>query len=119
MADGSNAFMRAGCISMVPAVAATVYALGFDAANLDLDSEHHTNVLRLVFARAWPAMAGPRLDHAAGIWVCSTRCCYHRFAPDRTTGRSEILTGSGRVKATAPNRNSCIHGPLCVIQHDI
>ena len=67
LADGSIASMCAGRISLVPALAAAVRAVGLDGADHHLDSQHHPNLLRLAFAHAWSSVAGSWLDHAAGI----------------------------------------------------
>ena len=69
MADGGFASMRAGCLSVVPAVAAAVRAVGLDRADHPLDGEHHPDLLRLAFADAWPAVAGSGLDYAVGIRI--------------------------------------------------
>lgn len=58
MADGSIAFLRASCISMVHAVAAAVYALDYKAADHDLDIEHLPYLLCVASTYPWAAVVG-------------------------------------------------------------
>jgi hypothetical protein len=52
LAHGGVAFMCAGRISLVPALAAAVPAVGLDAADHHLDSEHYPYLLCLASARS-------------------------------------------------------------------
>ena len=63
--------------------------------------EHYPYLLCLAFAHAWSAVVSSWLDHAAGIRIRGSSCCHYRFASDHTIGRTAMLSGSGRVKATA------------------
>ena len=60
VADGSIAAFCTGHLSVVSALAAAFLAVGFDAADHRLDSEHHSYLLCLASARAGTAMAGSR-----------------------------------------------------------
>ena len=77
LAHGSIAFICTGCVFMVSALAAAVFATFEDGAACHLDREHPTYLLRLASAHDGTTMGASRLDHAAGIW--SHRggwCCY-------------------------------------------
>src|SRR5258708_39704320 len=91
MADGSIACMRTGGLSVVPALAPAVRAVGLDGADHYLDSEHHPNLLRLAFAHAWSSVAGSWLDYAAGIRMRRDGRCNHPVAPDHSTGRATVF----------------------------
>ena len=93
VADGGIAFMCAGRISMVPAVAAAVHAVGLDAADHHLDSEHHPDLLRLAFAHAWSSVGGSWLDYAAGIRIRGNGRCNYPASPLHPTGDNPILDG--------------------------
>src|SRR5208282_870108 len=94
LADGSIALMRAGRISMVPALAAAVPAVGLDGADHHLDSQHHPNLLRLAFAHAWSPVVGSWLDHPARIRIRGSGRRNYRIATARTTGgNSNIMPG--------------------------
>ena len=83
--------MRTGCLSVVPALAAAVPAVGLDGADHHLDSEHHPNLLRLAFAHAWSSVAGSWLDYAAGIRIRGNGRCNHPVAPNHSTGSATVL----------------------------
>ena len=91
LADGSIAFMRTGRLSVVPALAAAVRAVGLDSADHHLDGEHHPNLLRLAFAHAWSAVVGSWLDYAAGIRSRGNGWCNHLVAPNHSTRRAVVL----------------------------
>ena len=91
LADGSIAFMRAGSISMVSALAAAVPAVGLDGAAHRLDSQHHPNLLRLAFACAWSSVDTSWLDCAAGIRMRGNGRCNYRVSPTQTIGGSSVL----------------------------
>src|SRR5258707_1022718 len=80
LANGSIAFMCAGCISLVPAVAAAVHKVDLDGADHDLDFEHYSYLLCLASAHSWAAVVGSYLDHGAGIRIRGSSCCYYRIA---------------------------------------
>lgn len=69
MADGSITLMRAGGVSVVPALAAAFPAICLDRTDNDLDGEHHPHILRLASAQDGTAVAGSRLGHAAGVRI--------------------------------------------------
>ena len=85
LADGSIAFVCASRISLVPALAASVPAPGFDPADHHLDGKRHTHLLRLASARTWPSVDTSWLDYDAGIWVGRGGRCSYRVAPDETS----------------------------------
>jgi hypothetical protein len=91
MADGSIASMCTSRISMVPALAAAVHAVGFDAADHHLDSEHHPDLLRMASAYTWTSVVSSRLDYAAGIRICGSGRCNYRVSPAHTTGYATAL----------------------------
>src|SRR5438309_10956026 len=93
LADGSIAFMRTGRLSVVPALAPAVRAVGLDGADHHLDSEHHPNLLRLAFAHAWSSMAGSWLDYAAGIRSRGNCLCNYRVSPVQTAVGNPMLNG--------------------------
>ena len=57
LANGGFAFMCAGCLSVVPAVAAAVHEVDFYRADYDLDFEHYSYLLCLAFAHSWTVVA--------------------------------------------------------------
>src|SRR5262249_11218026 len=108
LADGSIATMCAGRISMVFALAAAVHTVVDDAADQHLDIEHHPYLLCLASAHTGTTVAGSGVDYAAGIRFRGNRRCNYRCAPDHTTGRATILSGSDTVKITTPSNTSSI-----------
>lgn len=58
VADGSIAFLRTGCISVVSAVACTVPTVDFNAPDPHLDIKHRPYLLCLAPANAWAALVG-------------------------------------------------------------
>ena len=58
LADGGFAGVRTGRIPVVPALAASVRAVGRDGAAHHLDRYHHSDVLRLALAHSWPRVGG-------------------------------------------------------------
>jgi hypothetical protein len=80
MAHGSVTSMRTGRISVVPSLAAAVRAVSLDGADYHMDSKHHSDLLRVAFAHAWPSVVGSWLDYAAGIRIRGSGCCHYRFA---------------------------------------
>ena len=116
MAHGSIASVCAGHISMVPALAAAVRAVGLDGADHPLDSEHHSNFLRLAFAHAWSSMVGSWMDYAAGIRIRGNGRCNYRLSPVRTTGDNPMLNGLGAhcecgLRMSMPEHNH----PKCAV----
>ena len=93
LADGSIAFMCTCRISMVPALAAAVPAVGLDAADHHLDGEHYPYLLRLASARTWTSVATSWLDYAAGIRIRGGGRRNYRVAPTHTTGTARMLNG--------------------------
>ncbi len=91
LADGSIASVRTGRISMVPALAAAVPAVGFDAANHHLDGQHDPYLLRLASAQAWTSVGSSWLDYAAGIRVGGSGRGHYRVAPKHTSGFGAVL----------------------------
>ena len=73
MANGGNTVLCASGLSMVFALAAAFPAFRFNFAARDLDSQHHSNLLRLAFAQAGTTMVGSWLDPFAGIWKYRNR----------------------------------------------
>ena len=73
--------MCAGRVSVVPALAAAVPAVGLDAADHHLDGQHYSHLLRLAFAHAWSSVDGSWLDYVAGIWVRRDGRCNYRVSP--------------------------------------
>ena len=112
LANDSIAFMCAGCISMVPAVAAAVRTVNHNVADHRLDSKHYSYFLCLAFARSGTAVVSSRLDAAAGIRFRGNNCCRYRVAPEQTIGRNAKLGGPGRVKRSAPQAifRTCANG---------
>ena len=102
MADGSIAVVCTGGLSMVFALAAALPAFCFNGAACDLDSQHHSNLLRLAFAQAGTTMVGSGLDHAAGIWIGRNSCCNCWFASDQGISDTTKFSGTGRVSGVAP-----------------
>ena len=86
MAHGSIALVCTGRISMVPALAAAVPAVGFDASGYRLDGQHYPDLLCLAFAHAWPSVDSSGLDHGAGIRACGCGRCLCRFCPQTAGG---------------------------------
>ena len=91
MANGGIARLCAGRVSVVPALAAAVRAVGLDGADHHLDSQHHPDLLCLAFAHAWSSVVGSGLDYAAGIRMRGNGRCNHRVSPDHSTGRDTVL----------------------------
>src|ERR1700686_1014775 len=91
VAHGSIASMRTGRLSVVPALAPAVRAVGIDGADHHLVSEHHPNLLRLAFAHAWSSVVGSWLDYAAGIWMRGSGRGNHPVAPSHSTGCATVL----------------------------
>ena len=91
VADGSIASVCTGRISVVPALAAAVPAVGLDGADHHLDGQHHPDLLRLASARTWPSVVASWLDYAAGIWGSRRDGCSHLgAAPEMTRCRTEL-----------------------------
>jgi hypothetical protein len=86
---------------MVHAVAAAVPTIDLDAADAHLDIEHYSYLLCLALAHTRTAVGGSRLDYAVGIWIRGSNCRSHRFPPDQAIGRTAVLSGPGKVMATA------------------
>jgi hypothetical protein len=97
MAHGSIASLCTGRISMVPALAAAVPAVGLDGADHHLDSEHYPDLLRLAFAHAWSSVVGSWLDYAAGIRIRGNGRCNYHVSPVHTTGSNPMLNGLGAL----------------------
>src|SRR5258708_36261839 len=95
--------MRAGCIPVVPAVAAAVHKVDLNGADHGLDFEHYSHLLCLASAHSRTAVVGAWLDIVAGIWIRGSNCDHYRFAQDQTIGGNTMLSGPGRVKATSPH----------------
>src|SRR6266849_6517671 len=100
MAHGCIASVCASRISMVPALAAAVRAVGLDGADHHLDSEHHSNFLRLAFAHAWSSVVGSWLDYAAGIRIRGNGRCNYRVSSIQTTAGNHMLNGLGEGHCT-------------------
>ena len=100
LADGSIASMCAGRISVVPALAAAVPAVGLDGADHHLDGEHHSDLLRLAFAHARSSVVGSWLDYAAGIriasqWPLRLSCFAGSLDRPRHSAQPTSCVGSG------------------------
>jgi hypothetical protein len=83
--------MRTGRLSVVLALAVAVRAVGLDAADHRLDSEHHPDLLRMASAYTWTSVVGSWLDYAAGIRICGSGRCNYRVSPAHTTGHATVL----------------------------
>ncbi len=83
----ASLFFAPGRISLVPALAAAVRAVGLDRSDHHLDRQHHPNLLRVAFAHAWSSVAGSWLDHAAGIRIGRNCRRNRRVSPAQTGGR--------------------------------
>ena len=57
LANGSIAFMCAGCISMVPAVATDVHKVDLNGPDHDLDFEHYSYLLCLASVHSWTVVS--------------------------------------------------------------
>ena len=86
MADRRSTPLFTSYLSVVPSLGAAVPAIGIDRADHHLDSQHHSNLLRLAFAHARPSVAGSRLDSAPGIRMRRDRRCSHYAAPNHSIG---------------------------------
>ena len=91
MAHRSIVPVCAGRISVVPSLAVAVRAVGLDGAADHLDNQHHPHLLRLAFARDWPAVGGSWLDYAAGIRIDGNSRCNYRASPIHTAGGGVML----------------------------
>ena len=80
MAHGSIASLCTGHISVVPSLAAAVHAVGLYGADRHLDSEHHSDLLRVAFARSWASVGASPLDYAVGIRMRGNSWRNFRFA---------------------------------------
>lgn len=67
MADDSIATMRAGCLSLVLALAIALSAVYLDASGHDLDGQHLSRLLCLALAYTGTAMDRTWLGHDPGI----------------------------------------------------
>jgi hypothetical protein len=81
VADGRIASVRAGRISVVPAVDAAVSSLTLHAANHHMDSEHHSYLRRLAFTYTWTSLVGSWLGYAGGIRIRGNSRCNYLAAP--------------------------------------
>src|SRR5216684_3615168 len=88
---------------MVPDVGAAVHKVDLNDADHGLDFEHYSHLLCLASAHSRTALVGAWLDIVVGIWIRDSSCCHYRFAWDQTIGRTTMLSGPGRVKATSPH----------------
>jgi len=80
-----------------------IRTVDLNGADHDLDIEHHSYLWCLASAHSWTAVVGSWLDYAAGIRIRGSSCCNYRFAPVQPIGRTTMLSGPGRVQATAPH----------------
>jgi hypothetical protein len=94
--------MRTGHISVVRSLAAAVPPIGFNAADRHLDGQHYPYLLCLAFAHSGTAMVSSWLGYAAGVRIGGDSSCNYRFAPDHTSDCTTMLSGTGRLKTTAP-----------------
>ena len=101
LADGSIAPMCASCISMVPALAAAVPAICFDAAAHHLDGEHYPYLLRLASAHTWTSVVSSWLDYAAGIRVSGSGRCNYRVVPLHATSTARTTGSTDRCPSNA------------------
>ena len=101
LAHGSIASLCTGRISVVPALAAAVRAVGLDGADHHLDSEHHPHLLRLAFARR----LGVRGWFPAGL------CCWNTDPWQRPVQLS-CFAGSGN--RPCPNNQGQIISCCCI-----
>src|SRR5215470_20057370 len=107
LADGSIASVCTGRVSLVPALAGAVLAVGLDAANHHLDGEHFAHLLRVAPAYDWTSLGGSWLDHAAGIRSrCSGRYD-HRAAPTHAAGNVPLPNGLDRDWRVSPATAAC------------
>src|SRR5258708_19176374 len=95
LAHGSITFVCTGRLSLVPALAAAVRAVGFGAAHHHLDSKHHPHLLRLAFAHAWSSVDSSRLGYAAGIRIRGSGRRHYPVAPAHTTRNAPTHYGLG------------------------
>jgi hypothetical protein len=102
MAYDRIAFVRAGRIPMVLALAVAICALHHDAAHHHLDGQHHPDILRLAPAHAWSSVDGSRLDYAAGIRIRGHCGRNYLFAPLPTSGSNPAFNplSALRIRAT-------------------
>src|SRR5258708_14272577 len=95
LADGSIALVCASRLSMVPALAASVHAVGLDGADHHLDSEPSPYVLCLASAHTWTSVVGSCLDHVAGIRIRRSGRCNQPMSPAHTIGNAPTHYGLG------------------------
>src|SRR5262249_28035314 len=81
LANGSVAFLCAGRLSMVPAVAAAVPALHFDTADRHLDCKHHSYILCLASSDTLTRVGCSGLDYASGVRFGGSNRRRHVLAP--------------------------------------
>src|SRR5260370_17972025 len=126
LADGSIAFMRTGRLSVVPALAPAVRAVGLDGADHHLDREHHPNLLRLGFGDGWLSVVGSWLDYAGGIRMRGNGRCNHPVASVQTSGGNPMLNGLGALAnavCKVVGNNKCARmsmprtqSPMCAVE---
>ena len=119
LANGGIAFVRTGCVPMVPALDAAVPEVGLDTAYHHVDGEHYPYILRLAPARAWTSVGASWLDCSAGVRIRRDDLCNRPVAPNHSTGRATMSSRICRVKAISPHAILASQEPLCVIEHDI
>ena len=85
--------MRAGRVSVVPPMAATVSSVNHDAADHRLDVEHHPYLHRLVFAVTRTAMVASQLGYNAGIRIGGGDRCICFIVAAYKTGTAPLLNG--------------------------
>lgn len=118
MANGSVAFVRPRCISVVSPLASATSYLGLDFTDHPLDGEHLSYLRHVALAHTWTSLGcASHVGHAVGIRMCGDRHCNARFVADQTIHRTTMLSGSNRVTGT--EINFCIREPLRIIKRRV